>query len=46
VSLKQIFTFSPTEYKVCVYFNIKTNQSLPGNAFTLDTDRQTVTVNR
>jgi outer membrane lipoprotein-sorting protein len=41
VSLKQILYFSPTEYRVCVYFNIRINQSLPANAFSLDTNRDT-----
>jgi outer membrane lipoprotein-sorting protein len=46
VSLKQVFYESASAYRVCVYFNFKTNQSLPANAFTLDTDRQTQYVNR
>jgi outer membrane lipoprotein-sorting protein len=46
VSLKQVFDEGPGQYRVSVYFNIKTNQSLPSNAFTLDTDRQTQYVNR
>jgi outer membrane lipoprotein-sorting protein len=46
VSLKQVFYESASAYRVCVYFNIKTNQSLPASAFTLDTDRQTQYVNR
>ena len=46
VSLKQILNFSPTEYKVCFYFNIKVNQTLPADAFALKTDKQTVYVNR
>lgn len=46
VSLKQILYFSPSEYKVCVYFNIKVNQSLPKDAFILETDKQTQYVNR
>jgi outer membrane lipoprotein-sorting protein len=46
VSLKQVFNESGSAYRVCVYFNVKTNQSLPANAFTLDTDRQTQYVNR
>jgi len=44
VSLKQVLNFGPSEYRVCVYFNIKINQPLPKSAFTLDTDRQTRTV--
>ena len=46
VNLKQIFTFASGEYKVCVYFNIKVNQPLPKDAFTLDTNKQTQYVNR
>lgn len=45
VSLKQLVTISPTEYKVCVYFNIKTNKPLPHNAFSLGTDKHTRQVN-
>jgi len=41
VSLKQLVTISPTEYKVCVYFKIETNKSLPHNAFSLGTDKHT-----
>ncbi len=46
VSLKQVFDEGPGQYRVCVYFNIKVNDSLPKNAFTLDTDKQTQYVNR
>lgn len=46
VNLKQVFSFGPSSYKVCVYFNIKVNQGLPGDAFTLKTDSKTVYVNR
>ena len=46
VSLKQILNFSPTEYKVCFYFNIKVNQTLPADAFTFKTDSKTTYVNR
>lgn len=46
VSLKQYFSFSPTEYRVCYYHNIKTNQALPGDAFTFKTDSKTQVVNR
>jgi outer membrane lipoprotein-sorting protein len=46
VSLKQILYFGPTEYKVCVYFNIKVNQPLPAGVFTLKTNSKTVRVNR
>ena len=41
VSHKQVFDEGHGQYKVSVYFNIKVNQPLPGNAFTLNTDRQT-----
>jgi hypothetical protein len=46
VSLKQVFDEGPGQYRVSVYFNIKVNDSLPKNAFTLDTDKQTTYVNR
>jgi hypothetical protein len=46
VSLKQILYFGPTEYKVCVYFNIKVNQPLPAGVFTLKTNSKTARVNR
>ena len=46
VSLKQIFDEGPGQYRVSVYFNIKVNQPLPKDAFTLKTDKQTVYVNR
>jgi outer membrane lipoprotein-sorting protein len=46
VSLKQIFISSATEYKVCLYFNIKVNQPLPVDAFTIKTTNRTRTVVR
>src|ERR1017187_5176708 len=46
VSLKQIFEEGPGQYRVCFYFNFKTNQPLPADAFTFKTDKQTVVVNR
>ena len=46
VSLKQVFNEGPSQYRVCVYFNIRTNQPLPADAFTFKTDKQTVLVNR
>jgi outer membrane lipoprotein-sorting protein len=46
VSLKQIFDEGPGQYRVCFYYNFKTNQPLPADAFTFKTDKQTVTVNR
>jgi len=46
VTLKQLFDEGPGQYRVCVYFNIKVNQSLPRNAFTLKTDKETQFVNR
>lgn len=46
VSLKQILYFGPTEYKVCVYFHIKVNQSLPADAFIFKTDKKTTFVSR
>jgi outer membrane lipoprotein-sorting protein len=46
VSLKQVFEEGPGQYRVCFYFNFKTNQPLPADAFTLKTDKQTVYINR
>ena len=46
VSLKQVLHFGPTEYKVCVYFNISVNQPLPAGVFTLKTTGKTTRVNR
>jgi outer membrane lipoprotein-sorting protein len=46
VSLKQVFEEGPGQYRVCFYFNFKTNQPLPADAFALKTDKQTVYVNR
>jgi outer membrane lipoprotein-sorting protein len=46
VSLKQIFDEGPGQYRVSVYFNIKVNQPLPNDAFTLKTNKQTVYVSR
>jgi len=46
VSLKQILYFSSSEYRVCVYFNIKINQPLPAGAFTFKTDSKTTYVSR
>ena len=46
VSLKQILYFGPSEYKVCVYFNISVNQPLPAGVFTLKTTGKTTRVNR
>ena len=46
VSLKQVFNEGPSQYRVCVYFNIRTNQPLPADTFTFKTDKQTVLVNR
>jgi outer membrane lipoprotein-sorting protein len=46
VSLKHILYFGSSEYKVCVYFNIKVNEALPADAFTFKTDKQPQYVNR
>jgi outer membrane lipoprotein-sorting protein len=46
VSLKQVFDEGPGQYRVCFYFNIKTNQPLPADAFAFKTDKQTVLVDR
>jgi outer membrane lipoprotein-sorting protein len=42
VSLKQVLTFSSTSKYIAQYSNFKFNQSLPGDAFTLKTNGQTV----
>lgn len=46
VSLKQLLNFGPSEYKVCVYFNIEVNPKLPKDAFTFKTNKQTQYINR
>lgn len=46
VSLKQVFDEGPGQYRVSVYFNIKVNQSLPADAFTLKTGKKTAHINR
>jgi outer membrane lipoprotein-sorting protein len=45
VSLKQVFDEGQGTSRTCIYSNIKTNQSLPKNAFTLKTNKQTKMVN-
>jgi len=44
ISLKQVFDEGPGQYRVCVYFGIKLNQSLPSDAFKLSTDSKTTYV--
>jgi hypothetical protein len=39
VSLKQVFTISPTSSKVCMYSNFKLNTPVPAEAFTFKADR-------
>ncbi|HEX7728527.1 MAG TPA: hypothetical protein VF392_05785 [Terracidiphilus sp.] len=46
ISLKQVFDEGPGQYRVCVYFNIKLNQGLPGEAFKLPTNGKTKYVTR
>lgn len=46
VSLKQVLDQGPGQYRVSVYFDIKVNQPLPADAFTLKTTKKTVVVNR
>ena len=41
VSLQQVFDEGQGQSRTCHYTNIKVNQSLPSDAFTLKTDRQT-----
>lgn len=46
VSLKQVFDEGQGQTRTCTYKNIKTNQSLQKDAFTLKTDKKTQFVNR
>ena len=46
VSLKQYFDEGNGQSKTCKYTNIKVNQSLPKDAFTFTTDKQTKYTNR
>lgn len=46
VSVKQVFDEGQGQSRTCHYFNIKVNQSLPGDAFALKTDSKTQYVNR
>ena len=46
ISLQQRFDEGPDGYPPCHYFNIKLNQPLPNDAFTLHTDKNTTTVTR
>lgn len=41
VSLKQVFDEGQGASRVCVYFNFKVNQTLPADAFKLQTDSKT-----
>lgn len=41
ISLKQVFDEGQGVSRVCVYFNIKTNTTLPGDAFKFKTDSKT-----
>jgi outer membrane lipoprotein-sorting protein len=41
VSLKQRFDEDPSHYRVCAYSNIRMNQSVPRDAFTFRTNKQT-----
>ena len=46
VSLKQVFDEGAGQYRVCVYFNFKVNQSLPSDAFKFKTNRDTQYIDR
>lgn len=46
ISLKQVFDEGPGQYRVSVYFNVKVNQPLPGDAFTFKTDNKTQYISR
>ena len=41
VSLKQVFDEGQGQTRTCTYWNIKTNETLPKDAFVLKTNRQT-----
>ena len=45
VSLQQRFEEGPDQYRTCHYFNVKMNQPLPKDPFTLPTDKATTYVN-
>jgi outer membrane lipoprotein-sorting protein len=46
VSLRQLWDEGPGQSRNCKYFNIRLNESLPHEAFTFKTNRQTVYDNR
>jgi len=46
ISLKQVFDEGPGQYRVSVYFNVRLNTPLPGDAFTFKTDGKTQYINR
>ena len=46
VSIKQIFDEGPGQYRVATYSNFEMNKSLPSDAFTIKTNKQTTYVNR
>lgn len=46
VSLKQDFEEGPGQSKTCIYTNIKMNHSLPKDAFTFTTNKQTRSTNQ
>jgi hypothetical protein len=46
VSVKQYFDEGDGESRTCRYTNVKVNESLPKDAFTLATDKKTTFVNR
>jgi outer membrane lipoprotein-sorting protein len=46
VSIQQVFDQGPGQSRICRYTNIKVNQTLPADAFTFKTDKQTRFVNQ
>lgn len=46
VSLKQLFNEDPSHYRIATYTNIKMNESVPRDAFTFKTNKQTTVVTR
>jgi outer membrane lipoprotein-sorting protein len=46
ISLKQFFDQGQGQTRTCTYTNIKVNQGLPGDAFTLPTNAKTQFIKR
>jgi outer membrane lipoprotein-sorting protein len=46
VSLKQVFDEGQGQSRICHYYNIKTNQPVPPDAFAIKSDSKTQFINR